>query len=181
MQETRIPEPERFRSQPYLDVLDGTVSPMPCRINDAAMRSMHESAARHYPLEACGLLLGKAGPQGWEIDEAREVANLNTERAVDRFMLDPQGYHAVDRELSGSGREIIGIYHSHPDCPAKPSPTDRDAAWEDFAYIIVSTCEGKAADTRCWALNLTGERFSSVAMEALEMETPEEAGEGVRA
>ncbi len=162
MQETLIPEPERFRSQDYKDVLDNAPVTERCRISSAALQHMHESAARHYPLEACGLLLGGLDANGWEIDEAREVKNMNTERAADRFMLDPQTYQAVDRELAGSGREIVGIYHSHPDCPARPSPTDLSAAWDGFAYIIVSTCQGTAADTRCWALNHSGDRFSAV-------------------
>jgi len=162
-----IPEPERFRSRPYLDVLDKNSAGQPCRIDSAAINAMHASAARHYPLEACGLLLGKMDTQGWYIDEAREVANLNDERAADRFILDPQAYQKTDRELVGSGREIIGIYHSHPDCPAKPSPTDLAAAWDGFAYIIVSTCNGEAADTRCWALNETGERFLAINMQDL--------------
>lgn len=162
MQESRIPEPERFSSQSYLEVLDDMPSAEACRILPAAMRSMHASSALRYPLEACGLLIGRMNPQGWEIDEAREVRNLNTEHAADRFILDPQGYQAVDKELAGSGREIVGIWHSHPDCPARPSPTDLTAAWEGFAYIIVSTCQGTAADTRCWTLNITGERFAAV-------------------
>ncbi|OIO70416.1 MAG: hypothetical protein COW19_08865 [Zetaproteobacteria bacterium CG12_big_fil_rev_8_21_14_0_65_55_1124] len=161
-----MPEPERFRSQDYLNVLDDVPAVERCRVTAAAMQSMHASAARHYPLEACGLLLGKLNATGWDIDEAREVENLNTERAADRFILDPQAYQAVDRELAGSGREIIGIWHSHPDCPAKPSPTDLSAAWDGFAYIIVSTCQGIAADTRCWALNDSGERFAAVPIEA---------------
>jgi len=166
MQETRIPEPERFRSQDYLDVLDDMPAVEHCRISQSAMQSMHDSASLHYPLEACGLLLGRSSAHGWKIDEAREVANLNTERAADRFILDPQAYQATDRELAGSGREIIGIYHSHPDCPARPSPTDLSAAWEGFAYIIVSTCQGKPADTRCWAVNGSGDRFAAVGMDA---------------
>ncbi|MDX8392627.1 MAG: M67 family metallopeptidase [Mariprofundaceae bacterium] len=162
-----IPEPERFRSQAYLDVLDANNTHQLCRIGNDAINSMHASASRHYPLEACGLLIGKMNTQGWCIDEAREVANLNEERAADRFILDPQAYQTADRELAGSGREIIGIYHSHPDCPAKPSPTDLAAAWEGFAYIIVSTCNGQAADTRCWALNESGNRFLAVHMQDL--------------
>ncbi len=162
-----IPEPERFRSRPYLDVLDKNSTTQRCRINNDAIHAMHASAARHYPLEACGLLIGRMDAQGWFIDEAREVANLNDERAADRFILDPQAYQKTDRQLAGSGREIVGIYHSHPDCPAKPSPTDLAAAWDGFAYIIVSTCNGVAADTRCWALNETGERFLSINMQDL--------------
>jgi proteasome lid subunit RPN8/RPN11 len=166
MQVPQIPEPERFRSQDYLDVLDDVPAEEHCRVAATAMQNMHASASRHYPLEACGLLLGRLSTNGWDIDEAREVKNLNTERAADRFILDPQAYQAIDRELAGSGREIIGIYHSHPDCPAKPSPTDLSAAWDGFAYIIVSTCQGVAADTRCWALNDSGKRFSAVSIEA---------------
>jgi proteasome lid subunit RPN8/RPN11 len=165
MPEPRIPEPERFRSRDYLDVLSETPATEICRISRTAMQTMHDSAVRHYPLEACGLLLGRLDADGWRIDEAREVANLNTERAADRFILDAQAYQAIDRELAGSGREIVGIYHSHPDCPARPSPTDLAAAWEGFAYIIVSTCEGVAADTCCWALNGGGERFAAVRLD----------------
>ncbi len=167
MQETRIPdihipEPERFRSQAYLDVLDKNSSEQTCQIETTAISAMHASAERHYPLEACGLLIGRMQTGVWHIDEAREVPNLNSERAADRFILDPDAYRKTDRELVGSGREIIGIYHSHPDCPAKPSPTDLSAAWDGFAYIIVSTCNGAAADTRCWALNASGDRFQQI-------------------
>jgi len=164
MQETRIPEPERFRSQAYAEVLDNAGASSSCNISPEAMHTMHASAACHYPLEACGLLIGSLSNGSWLIDQALEVANLNTERAADRFILDPQGYQKADRELSGTGREIIGIYHSHPDCPAIPSPTDLSSAWDGFAYIIVSACEGKAADTRCWALNDSGKRFSAIHM-----------------
>jgi len=167
MQEPRtadihIPEPERFRSQAYLDVLDEQRSDQTYQMDPTALKNMHASAEKHYPLEACGLLIGRMQDGVWNIDEAREVANLNDERAADRFILDPAAFQKADRELAGSGREIIGIYHSHPDCPAKPSPTDLSAAWDGFAYIIVSTCNGAAADTRCWALNTSGDRFQVV-------------------
>lgn len=165
MPESHIPEPERFRSRDYLDVLSEQPATQICRISESAVQIMHNSAGRHYPLEACGLLLGRMDADGWNIDEAREVANLNTEHAADRFILDAQAYQAIDRELVGSGREIVGIYHSHPDCPARPSPTDLAAAWEGFAYIIVSTCKGIAADTRCWTLNENGECFAAVHMD----------------
>ncbi|MDQ6958278.1 MAG: M67 family metallopeptidase [Mariprofundaceae bacterium] len=161
--------PERFCSQTYLDVIDAAPFGQPCQINRAAMQAMHISAKHHYPNEACGLLLGKMTGQGWHIDEAREVSNLNTERSADRFILDPEAYQAVDRELRGTGREIIGIFHSHPDCPAKPSPTDLSNAWEGFAYIIVSTYEGHTVDTQCWALNVEGNQFQPVTVQDLHL------------
>ncbi len=168
MQEPESQEPERFRSQAYADVLDDTTAIQLCHISDNARRDIHASAERHYPHEACGLLLGKLTDAGWFIDEAHEVPNRNNERAADRFILDPGAYQAVDRKLRGSGREIIGIYHSHPDCPARPSPTDLANAWNEFAYIIVSICAGHAVDTRCWALAGKRNRFQSVNMQDLQ-------------
>jgi len=159
--------PDRFNSHPYLDILDSSPAEQLCLIQNTAIQEMHASAECHYPDEACGLLLGKLTDKGWLIDEGREVPNLNTERSADRFILDPEAYRAVDRELRGTGREIIGIYHSHPDCPAKPSPTDLANAWDSFAYIIVSTYKGRAVDTQCWVLNMKGNQFQTVAVQDL--------------
>ncbi len=159
-------EPERFRTLAYREVIDPAASPRSCRIKRHAAEAMEKAAARHYPHEACGLLLGKMTATGWWIDEARETPNLNTERTRDRFILDPQAYRSVDRELHGSGREIVGIYHSHPDCPAKPSPTDLANAWEGFAYVIIAVVKGEAKDMRCWTLNEDGNRFQAVRMQA---------------
>ncbi len=157
--------PERFHSQSYLDILDTSKTKQSCRIHNTATGVINTSAEHHYPDEACGLLLGILTDHGWRIDEAHAVTNINTERAADRFILDPATYQAVDRQLRGSGREIIGIYHSHPDCPAKPSPTDLANAWEGFAYIIVSTYASHAIDMQCWTLNTTGDKFQTITMQ----------------
>lgn len=159
--------PDRFHSQAYLDVVDTSSAARLCLIQNTAMQAMRASAERHYPDEACGLLLGKLAGQDWRVDEAREVSNLNMERAADRFILDPEAYQTVDRELRGTGREIIGIYHSHPDCPARPSPTDLANAWDGLVYAIVSTHEGYAVDTQCWVFNVEGKQFQSVAVQDL--------------
>jgi len=155
-------EPERFRTQAYRRVVDPTESTRCCRIAATAVKAMEQAAARRYPLEACGLLLGRLDAPGWRIDEAREVPNLSTDRAADRFILDPQAYRAMDEELRGSGREIVGIFHSHPDCPARPSPTDLQGAWEGFAYVIVAVAGDGPREMHCWTLNERGDRFQAV-------------------
>ena len=156
---TALHEPERFRSPAYLAVLDATQSNEKMHISTQNLSTLRQQAESGYPLEICGLLLGTVSDSGWHIQQLRPVANLNTERAADRFQLDPAAYQSVDRELRGTGIDIIGVYHSHPDCPAKPSPTDLSNAWEGFAYPIISICDGKAADIRCWSLNADGNRF----------------------
>lgn len=147
-----IPEPERFRSEAYLSVLDEKNSELICRFSSEAKQALESIAQEGYPLEICGLLVGTADAQGWNVQAVRQVTNLNQERAADRFQLDPAGYQAIDVELRGSGQEIIGVFHSHPDCPAKPSPTDLTNAWEGFVYPIISVCDGQVAEVNCWVI-----------------------------
>lgn len=162
------PVPERFNSPEYRQVIDSAPARARCHVHPRAIRAMTEAAGQRYPHEACGLLIGRADAEGWHVDEAREVPNLNTERAADRFILDPAAYQRTDRELRGTGREIIGIWHSHPDCPARPSPTDLANAWEGFAYVIVSIHDGRPSSLECWALNGAGDRFQSVAIREIQ-------------
>jgi len=155
-------EPERFRSPAYLAVIDNEPATESLSISAEALVRLHAAAEAGYPLEICGLLIGRLQQGGWQVSDIREVENLNSERAADRFQLDPAAYQRIDRELRGSGDEIIGVYHSHPDCPAKPSPTDLESAWEGFAYPIISVCDGVAADVRCWSVNAAGDRFQQI-------------------
>ena len=155
-------EPERFRSAEYLAVLDHSDTPYRCTFSPSAKENMKTAAEAGYPDEICGLLIGKVEGDHWLIDEVRQVENLNKERAADRFQLDPTGYQAIDRELRGSDKEIIGVFHSHPDCPAKPSPTDLENAWEGFLYPIISVCDGVVAQQLNWALNESGRQFKPV-------------------
>lgn len=112
-------------------------------------------ATSRYPYEACGLLVGR--DQGAESAAAETVSvvrarNLNRERPGDRYLLDPDTYLATDREARSNGLDIIGIWHSHPDCPARPSMTDLEGAWEGLSYVIVTTTEHGAGELRSWRL-----------------------------
>lgn len=153
---------DRFNSPEYIQVVDPKPSKKMCVISSDAHRVIRAAGVRCYPLEACGLLIGSMKNGRWIIREAREIRNVNTARAVDRFQLDAAEFQAVDRELRKKGQDIIGIFHSHPDCPAKPSPTDLANAWESYAYIIVSILKGRAKDLKCWTLNDPGNKFQPV-------------------
>jgi proteasome lid subunit RPN8/RPN11 len=59
------------------------------------------------------------------------------------------------REARNCSLEIIGIYHSHPDHPAVPSECDRQLAWPQYSYIIVSVAQGYAAESKSWILDDT--------------------------
>jgi len=160
-------EPERFRSPEYLNVLDPSPASQACQIEPSSIQCMQQWAESGYPNEICGLLIGTINTQGWLISKVVQIDNLNHARASDRFQLDPAGYQAVDKSLRGSGEEIIGVFHSHPDCPAKPSPTDMENAWEGFLYPIISVHQGKIHELRGWCVNDAGKQFQSVPMQSI--------------
>ena len=89
---------------------------------------------------------------------------MNRERAHDRFELDPRDLLSADLAARAEGREIVGIWHSHPDHPAEPSETDRLAAWPGWSYLIVQVTAQGAGAMRSW--RLVGDRFVEEALQS---------------
>ncbi len=112
----------------------------------------HIGIVRHaeegYPYEVCGVLIGR----GKEIETFRKCRNINTERAHDRYELDPGSFLEADGWARENGMEILGIYHSHPDHPSLPSETDRARAWPGWIYLIVSVFQGRYRGYNAWIL-----------------------------
>ena len=106
----------------------------------------------HFPHEACGLFLGRRAGAEDAVTQVAHVPNLNTERAADRYELDPRGWMAAEKAAAARGERILGVYHSHPDHPARPSQTDLENAWPNFVYVIVSVANGTPRDVTCWRL-----------------------------
>ena len=117
-------------------------------------------AAADYPHECCGLLVGTWQEGGRTVVERVEPArNLNTERAHDRYELDPTDYLRVDREAREAGLEVVGFYHSHPDSPPLPSVTDARQAWPTYTYIILSVVGGEPGEMRAWLFDESADVF----------------------
>lgn len=111
-----------------------------------------------YPNETCGLMLGQQVADRVEVVRVVQARNLNTTRAHDRYELDPRDQMAADLAAREEGLEIVGIWHSHPDHPAEPSETDRQAAWEGWSYLIATVSAEAVTAVRSWRLH--GERFT---------------------
>lgn len=110
-------------------------------------------AKEGYPHEVCGIILGKYDGDGKKAEEVRRAKNLNTERANDRYEIDPKDLLGAEREGRDKGYEVVGFYHSHPDHPDAPSEFDRERAWPCYSYIIVSVRGGEEVSFRSWLLN----------------------------
>jgi proteasome lid subunit RPN8/RPN11 len=77
----------------------------------------------------------------------------------------------VQRQARGLGLDIVGFYHSHPDCPAQWSKTDFDEAhWVGCSYIITRINHGKADVTNSFLLAGTGEDDKQFLDEPVEIE-----------
>jgi len=102
-----------------------------------------------HPLEACGLLIGRAEPKTLRVLRAERARNLARERG--RYTVAPEDWRELELAARRESLEVVAIWHSHPDSPAEPSPIDRDGAWEGWTHVIV----GRAAsgvEVRAWLL-----------------------------
>jgi proteasome lid subunit RPN8/RPN11 len=123
-------------------------------------------AEADYPHEACGLLIGRVGGRGVaRIERVAPSPNLADGDHRDRFEVDPALRLRLERELRGSGAEIIGHYHSHPDHPARPSACDLAAAFEaELAWLIVAVERGEARAATAHQLARDGTGFRPLAL-----------------
>lgn len=116
-------------------------------------RSLIESIAAHleaaYPEEGAGFLLGVDG-------EVREIISLlnarEDEARHNRYLIAPEDYLKAEMQAAEKGVDLIGVFHSHPDCPNEPSEFDREWAQPFFSYFISRVDNGKAVSHRSWRL-----------------------------
>ena len=118
----------------------------------ALKERVHAWCEAGYPHEACGLLLGAAEGDRRTVTSVHIARNLNTERAHDRYDLDPADFVAGDAAARDQGMDVVGIFHSHPDHPSAPSATDLAHAQPGWSYVIVEVAGGKVASLRSWLL-----------------------------
>lgn len=138
-------------------------------LTGAQRRELARLVEASYPFEACGVMIGRAGSERVVVEDIFHARNLNVERARDRFLLDPQDFLAADRAARSRELDVVGIWHSHPDHPARPSITDLEAAWDGYSYLIISTNVCGANAFRSWRLRegrFVEEKIQDVSEEA---------------
>jgi len=102
-----------------------------------------------YPEEGAGFLIGVEG----EVKEILSLPNAREDEARhNRFLITPEDYLKAELKADSLGLSLIGVFHSHPDCPNVPSEYDREWAQPFFSYIITRVDAGKAVNSRSWRL-----------------------------
>ncbi|ASJ02668.1 metalloprotease [Thermococcus profundus] len=86
--------------------------------------------------EICGFLLGRIEGSAVFVEEVRGTRNkLNSPIA---FEIDPLETAEVLDEAEGKGLEVVGVFHSHLECPPVPSGKDIEGMdlWRNVWLIV---------------------------------------------
>ncbi|MEM9675225.1 MAG: M67 family metallopeptidase [Bacteroidota bacterium] len=131
---------------------------MTLKVSEEAQQVMQQDAEATYPNECCGFFYGQESNER-TVTEAIPVQNSKEGDQRRRFEISPLDYMKAERYAAENGLSLLGVYHSHPDHPARPSEHDLKQAVPYFSYIIYSIREGKMADVTSWRLDEQGKEF----------------------
>ncbi|MHA1991484.1 MAG: Mov34/MPN/PAD-1 family protein [Candidatus Hodarchaeales archaeon] len=120
-------------------------------INENEIKKIRFHSEKTFPEECCGVLIGKK-ENGSVVLEARAMRNTNEGTRERRYNIDPIDLMKIDKEAEEKGFELLGIYHSHPNHPSRPSKFDLEHAWPNFSYIVLSVKDGKSDLLTSWKL-----------------------------
>ena len=130
--------------------------------------------SQHYPEESAGLLLGTAVGTRRQVVKVLPLVNrLRQETRHNRYKLEPKDLLNAELEAERLGLHVIGVFHSHPDHPAKPSEFDRQWALPWYSYVITSIQHGDPVESRAWRLAEDRTRFEEELIERVETQTME--------
>jgi len=104
---------------------------------------MLRHACACYPRECCGILLGEVACDGARtVTTAIPCTNAYTGDQSDRFELDTRDQFEAQRLARAQNLEVLGFFHSHPDCDAYFSATDLANSWPWYSNIVISVRRG---------------------------------------
>jgi proteasome lid subunit RPN8/RPN11 len=118
-------------------------------ISKELLEQIHAHGEKAHPEEGAGFLLGREG----KVERVLPLENSREDGARhNRFLIAPEDYLQAELTADRLGLNLIGVFHSHPDCPNVPSEYDREWAQPFFSYIITRVDNGKAVNSRSWRL-----------------------------
>ena len=122
---------------------------MSIKITTVVLDGINKHVEEAYPEEGAGFLVGVEG----EVKQILTLGNAREDEARhNRFLITPEDYLKAELTADKLGLNLIGVFHSHPDCPNVPSEYDREWAQPFFSYIITRVDKGKVSSHRSWRL-----------------------------
>ena len=123
------------------------------RVAGEPWREMVAHARSIYPNECCGAMLGRVDGAEKEVLVAMRLENSSAGSQAARYELRPEDLLAADKEARRRGMDLVGIYHSHPDCDAYFSKTDLENSCPWYSFIVLSIQKGEFDHANSWLPN----------------------------
>jgi len=109
------------------------------RIEKRAWDTMVSHVEGTFPKEGCGVMVGSDGV----VREVVPLPNVYTGPQEDFFVMDPKDLNRVDQEARQKGLDVLGIFHSHPNCDAYFSKRDLEHSCPWYSYVVLSIKNGR--------------------------------------
>ena len=111
-------------------------------IPKSIVEEIYAQAKAEAPLEACGYLGGKDG-----VVSVRYPL-YNIDQSTEHFSFDPKDQFKVVKEARAAGVDLIAVYHSHPETPARPSEEDIKLAYDPNISYVIASLAGENEDIK---------------------------------
>jgi proteasome lid subunit RPN8/RPN11 len=112
-------------------------------IDKTAWEMMVAHAESTFPNECCGAMIGRLDGDHKKVCGAQALENAYAGAQGARYELRPEDLLEADRKARAVGMDLIGIYHSHPDCDAYFSKTDLENSCPWYSFVVLSVKGGK--------------------------------------
>jgi proteasome lid subunit RPN8/RPN11 len=112
-------------------------------IESRPWQTMVLHAERTYPKECCGAMLGHLQGERKLVTEAVPLENSYSGEQNARYQLRSEDLLSADKAARARGLDLIGIFHSHPDCDAYFSETDLKNSCPWYSFVVLSIQAGR--------------------------------------
>jgi proteasome lid subunit RPN8/RPN11 len=123
------------------------------RIEKDAWAAMVAHARATYPNECCGVMLGRADGDDKAVVAAIPLENAYPGAQRERYELRPEDLLFAEREARRQSMDLVGIFHSHPDCDAYFSATDLKNSCPWYSFVVISIRKGEFDHVNSWLPN----------------------------
>jgi proteasome lid subunit RPN8/RPN11 len=111
-------------------------------IESKPWQAMVLHAERTYPNECCGAMLGHISGESKLVTDAVALENVFRGERAARYEVKTDDLRKADQEARARGLDLIGIFHSHPDCDAYFSTTDLQNSCPWYSFVVLSIYRG---------------------------------------
>ena len=123
------------------------------KVDKSAWDVMVAHARSTFPNECCGAMLGIVDGEDKHVSEAVPLENAFTGVQHERYELRPEDLLKADKEARSRGLDLVGIFHSHPDCDAYFSETDLKNSCPWYSFVVLSIKQGEFDHARSFLPN----------------------------